>query len=299
MENIANMTHRFALAAAIAIWGTAADAGSACPPKGETRASLSALKATDWRIDDDAARDAFARAIASCLASPDPALRDGVAFEALQSLLRSGKVSPAAMNDLHTDLTAMLKGPEGRGFARPFAALALSEIARADRVAPFLAPERRAALLDAAIAFLDGHGDFRGFDERVGWRHGVAHGADLLMQLSLNPALGKPELLRIRDAVARKISPPGHAYVFGESERLARPILFIARRGVFTGAEWTAWQAEAARMDGDAFGSSAALARRHNISAFLSSLYINVTLGTDTADDVLLPGTAAALRALP
>lgn len=82
--------------------------------------------------------------------------------------------------------------------------------------------------------------DYRGFDDRQGWRHGVAHGADLLMQLSLNPAFGKPELTRIRDAVAAQVMPAGHAYVFGEGERMAAPIVYIARRGVFTEAEWTA-----------------------------------------------------------
>ena len=28
--------------------------------------------------------------------------------------------------------------------------------------------------------------DYRGFDAKQGWRHGVAHGADLLLQLSRN-----------------------------------------------------------------------------------------------------------------
>ena len=34
------------------------------------------------------ARQAFAKVIVACLASPDPALRDGIAFEALSHMLR-------------------------------------------------------------------------------------------------------------------------------------------------------------------------------------------------------------------
>jgi hypothetical protein len=88
--------------------------------------------------------------------------------------------------------------------------------------------------------------DYRGFVAGEGWRHGVAHGADLLMQLALNPALDKAQLDRILGRVARQVAPPGQAYVFGEPERLARPVLFAAARGLHTEAEWTAWLAQAA-----------------------------------------------------
>lgn len=36
--------------------------------------------------------------------------------------------------------------------------------------------------------------DYRSFDERDGWRHAVAHAADLLMRLALNPALTGTQL---------------------------------------------------------------------------------------------------------
>lgn len=293
------MAARLGLAAAIGLCVSAGSAWAACPPKGYDRDGLAALKTEGWRLAEQDARDALAKALVACLASPDPELRDGMAFDALQTLLRGKGISVDAMNDLYTNLMPMLEGPKGGGFARPFAALALAEIARADRAAPFLSAERRTALLGAAGRFLAGHDDYRGFDPQEGWRHGVAHGADLLMQLSLNPAFGKPDLARIQDAIAAKVSPTGHAYTFGESERLARPILFIARRGVFTEAEWSAWLTAVAAFDGDPYGDTAGLARRHNVTAFLSALYVNVSLGDDAADDGLLPGLEAAIRALP
>ncbi|HRD99078.1 MAG TPA: hypothetical protein PLA97_22080, partial [Rubrivivax sp.] len=70
----------------------AAPAQAACPPSGETLASLQALKAQAWqRADlqaDVAARDTLALALLACLEHPDPALRDGIAFELLQAGLR-------------------------------------------------------------------------------------------------------------------------------------------------------------------------------------------------------------------
>jgi hypothetical protein len=41
------------------------------------------------------------------------------------------------------------------------------------------------------------------------------------------------------------------------------------------------------------------IAWRHNATAFLQTLYVNVTLGSDKADDVMLPGLEAALKAKP
>lgn len=35
------------------------------------------------------------------------------------------------------------------------------------------------------------------------------------------------------------------------------------------------------------------------MTAFLQTLYVNVTLGGDKADDVMLPGLEAALKAMP
>jgi hypothetical protein len=59
----------------------------------------------------------------------------------------------------------------------------------------------------------------------------VAHGSDLLMQLALNPRLDKEALGLVVSGVRVQVAPKGHAYVAGESERLARPILFAAQRG--------------------------------------------------------------------
>lgn len=300
---------RLILAAAVlllfSLEATRAEAGPAgCPLAGYSRVSLQALKAADWAVADDAARNRLALAMVACLGSPDPVLRDGLAFEALNHWLRARLLSKETMLTLADVLQAKLTAPEGQGFERPFAALTLSIVARADRVEPFFTPARRAALLDASVAYLTGVRDYRGFDDKEGWRHGVAHGADLMLQLTLNPAFGKPELTRIREAVASQIAPAGHAYVFGESERLAVPILYMAQRGVFTEADWTNWlgglAAPAPLKDWDAaFASEAGLARVHDVKAFFQALYINAKLDRSADDDVLLAGTEAGLKALP
>jgi hypothetical protein len=277
-----------------------AHAQTACPPAPYDAARLQAIKANDWAVPSDRERNRLARALTACLASPDPNLRDGVAFEALAHWLRARQLSVETMRALAEDLDRRLFSADANGFEQPFAALVLSEVARADRIEAYLAPETRTRILDHALAYFVAVRDYRGFDEREGWRHGVAHGADLLLQLSLNPAFAIAELARIRDAIAVQVAPTGHFYVYGESERLARPIIFMAQRGLVSEAEWTQWFAQfAPGEDENLFASQAGLARRHNVNAFLQSVWINARLSQSTADDVLLPGAETALRAMP
>jgi hypothetical protein len=277
-----------------------AQAQSQClPAAGFSRAELDALKAAAWVLPDDARRNALARALTTCLGDPDPTLRDGIAFEAYAHWLRSRHLSNETMLWLADDLQQRLAAPEGPGFERPFAALVLSEVARADRIEAYMSAERRGALLDASIAYFTAVRDYRGFDEREGWRHGVAHGADLLLQLALNPALSRPELTRIRDAIATQLAPEGHSYIHNESERLARPIVFMAQRNVFSAEEWQEWIVRETAVGADAFTSENGLARRHNMMSFLAVLYGQASLTENEADNALLPGAEAALRALP
>lgn len=49
--------------------------------------------------------------------------------------------------------------------------------------------------------------DLRGFDAVQGWRHGVAHGADLLLQLALNPALRRVQAEALLAAIASQVLP--------------------------------------------------------------------------------------------
>ena len=293
------------LVLAIAYAASAANAASTCPPEGWNRAKLEQLQADKFEIADNTAREAFAESIVACTASPDPFLRDAIAFESLSHMLRAEQLGTPVRLRIADDLLRRITSHEPHGVEAPFAALILSEIVRADRVKPYLSPERRNEIAEAAIAFMTTINDYRGFDERDGWRHRVAHGADLIMQIARNPNYTDRALLtRLRDAVTAKIAPSDHAYVYGEPDRLLRPIFVLAQRNLFTNAEWNAWFANLADPApfaswNDVFRSQAGLAKLHNTRAFLYAVWTNARLSEDKTDDVLLEGSEAALRKLP
>ena len=296
-----SMRMRLLCGALCLAWWPAAQA--ACPPEGSTVESLQAMKLLRFAVEDDAAREALALGLVDCLADPDPAMRDGVAYEALSQWMRAGALDADALRALRDRLYAAVDGGEGDGFARPFAALVLSEVARTDRVSPWMAPDERAKMVDKAAAYLDTVQDYRGFDDREGWRHGVAHGADWLMQLALNPALDRAQADRILEAVAVQAVPESaHAYVFGEQGRLARPVVAIARSGLLSGADWSAWFAALPSRIGEAelaYADSDWLARRHDLMTFFTSLYLEADQSTEERVRALKPPLVEALKTVP
>ena len=280
---------------------------AACPPSGWNRAGLDALKAADFRIEAPDRRAELALGLLDCLGARNPALRDGIAFEAWSTWLRAGQLDQdtrqAALERLLPRIRPAARDVDA-GFSAPFAALVLSEIARSDRVAPWMTPEQREQLIAAGTTYLSSVRDYRGFDAHDGWRHGVAHGADLMLQLALNPALDKRQLDRVLAAVASQVAPAGHAYVYGEPERLARPVLYGALRGLHTEADWSAWfdtlsgPGNAASWQ-EAIGTQAGLARRHDLRAFLLAIYVEIAEETRPELVAMRPAVLAALKRVP
>lgn len=277
-----------------------------CLGDADALAAFAAMRPGGFALPDDARRNATALALLACLGDPDPAVRDGLAFEALSAWLRAPALDVQTQRAMLERLSAMVRTShdDSDGLRPPFAALVLSEVARTDRIAAWMTPDERAALVELAARYVETLRDYRGFDARDGWRHGVAHGADLLMQLALNPAVSPAQLERIVAAVAAQV-PPHDAtfYVFGEPQRLARPVLFAAQRGLRDEAGWTAWCAERVATLGNdpalAYRDTAWLARRHALVAFLQALYVESDASGDPRLAPLRAGVLAALGTLP
>jgi len=259
------------------------------------------MKAANWKLpDDDAARQALALGLLDCLSDPRPLLRDELAFEGLQHGMRTGRLDLATLQALRVRLLALLAAPpDAAGFTQPFAALVLAEVARVDRLQGNLNEAERAELVDAATRWLAGWRDYRAFALPEGWRHGVAHGADLMLQLALNPRLQRAQADALLNALATQVMPPGVvAYQHGEADRLAAPVYYLARSTLLDAGDWQRWfSALAARRERQPL-SPTTLAQKHNLSAFLHSLYVVVQeAGSAEVKARLLPGLRLALRA--
>jgi hypothetical protein len=245
-------------------------------------------------------------ALTACLANPDPAIRDKVAFERLSTAMRAGDVDPRTLSDIKGRLLTMLQEPDPQGFTRPFVILTLAEVARTDRLQPWMSEDEREQLIAVASGFLSGVTDYRAFNDKEGFRHGVAHGADLAMQLGLSAHTTRPQLDRLLGALASQVSPKdtGVAYWAGEPDRLARAVLMIAQRNLHSAAEWKAWFATvmnpAPLVSWDAASDSeAGIRKRHNVRAFLLSMFATASTAGHPGIQRLLDPLRESLKQVP
>jgi hypothetical protein len=195
-----------------------------------------ALRAKEFVVEPGASVDALLLEAQGFLGSPDPELRDEVAYQAeVDWIYRDRRVSDAVLRQLLALWMANLHAKVGESgndsvLLRSFSALSLSILAALDVEKPFLSESEFAQLLAAAIAYLGAERDVRGFDPRVGWIRSAAHTADLLKFLARNPKLNTAAATQILDAVSAKLDQVREPWLRGEDERLARAVLAVALR---------------------------------------------------------------------
>ena len=277
-----------------------------CEMKGFTPESVSALKRDQFKNLDDSKISALALALRNCAADPAPQIRDGLVYQTWSWMLRQDKLDTVTKIELFDSQIEVLENPEDPlGFGRPFAALNLSEIVRADRIDPFLSKSAHARIINTTANYIQGITDYRGFNQIDGWRHGVAHAADLSLQLTLNPEMSDQQIAKLRQALSQQIAPAsGHAYIFGEPERLARPVYFMMKRGRFSNDDWKSWFEKVVDPHpfsswNDVYDSEKGLAKLHNTKAFLNSIYINASLSENANVKSVLPYIRSAVLELP
>ncbi|HHL42834.1 MAG TPA: DUF2785 domain-containing protein, partial [Hellea balneolensis] len=273
---------------------------------GQTLADMTALKMGGYTDLPQVALDQIALNIVPCIGHPNPEIRDGLVYETYAQFLRKDALSTDTKIKLFKDILAQFSTPEDpTSFTRPFAALDLSELVRADRIHAYLSDEQRENLVNATAGYLTKITDYRGFSDTEGWRHGIAHASDLVLQMTLNPKINDQQIETLRAALSTQIAPDsGHAYIHGESERLARPILYMARRGTFTAKNWQDWTKtliDPAPFSSwnDMYTSEKGLAKLHNTKALLNTLYINANESQDDNVKRLFPAVRDALFKLP
>ena len=156
--------------------------------------------------------------------------------------------------------------------------------------------------VDTSIQYFNNIIDYRGYDETIGWRHAVAHGADLMLQLTLNKKIEKLSLDKMLKALANQITAKNsHFYIYGEPERFARPVIYIFLRQQHSLADWEFFMAEVSSPHpyiswDDVFTSQQGLAKRHNTKSFLHSLYASIKNSENETLKTMVPALETAIE---
>jgi hypothetical protein len=260
-----------------------------------------ALAAGKFAVPAGDSATGLARELSALLASPDPELRDDIAYTGLVSLIyRQRAVPPEAIRELTTEwrrnLTVGL-GEQGTDavFRRSFSALSLGIVAALDNEAPFLDRAGFDRLLASALEYLSGERDLRGFDPGTGWMHAVAHTADLLKFLARSRHLQPAQQTAILDGIAGKLRTVDEVLTHGEDERLARAVVAIVARADFDRAAFERWLTALAPARSTAPPSPASLAGLQNRRNLVVSLHAVLT--TDARDLAGLDAARSVVRA--
>jgi len=230
------------------------------------------------------------------LASPDPELRDEIGYSTLAAWIYQKRlVEPPLVrtltNDLVRNLTQGIGDRESDGvFRRSFSALSLSVVVARDNAAPVLGADEFRRVEAAALVYLAGERDLRGYDPQKGWMHSAAHTADLLKSLARSRFLEPAEQPRLLDAMARKLATAPTVFTHGEDERFARAILSVVNRADFDGAAFQAWTSRVRPSRPGAKPSPAELAGAQNVKNALSKLEVLLSIDPQPS------GQAAAAR---
>jgi hypothetical protein len=220
-------------------------ASSPQTPSAHDRQFLRDIAKNKYAVPDN--QSALAQELSSYFASPDPELRDDLAYSILDVWIvyRNHLSNPELLSLLDQWQNNLRSGigetSTDSVLKRSFSALSLAALAERDLKSPFLAEGRYRALLDRTLAYLHDERDLRGFDPTKGWIHATAHTANLLAFLAANPLLKIEDQSHILQAVSERLSSAHQIFSYGEQDRLANVVSTIVARKDFDSAAFRQW----------------------------------------------------------
>ncbi|PWJ24504.1 uncharacterized protein DUF2785 [Branchiibius hedensis] len=143
----------------------------------------------------------------SAMASPDPTTRDGWAYAELSRGILSGRFA-ASSDEIRASAIDQLSSPHVQ--ARTFAPLTLAWLV--------LAGDRDRGAFEQLRDWYTTESDTRGYDDRLGWLHAVAHGADYFAEAVKAGIAGGGEVL---ETLAVRMVFDGQAWHDQEYARVA------------------------------------------------------------------------------
>ncbi|HEY7175800.1 MAG TPA: DUF2785 domain-containing protein, partial [Micromonosporaceae bacterium] len=136
-------------------------------------------------------REELVAALETMLGDPDPAVRDDTAYPIFATWIVRGELD-GLLEGIGDAMAEMWR--DDRIQARTFAALIVAAVLRRDSISSELTPAVVRRWRDAFASWWVAEQDIRGYDDRIGWLHAVAHGADTVRAFGRSPRLDAEDL---------------------------------------------------------------------------------------------------------
>jgi len=198
-----------------------------------------AIIAADFAMPAEPSPADLVDELLGALCSQDPVLRDEQAYPVLASWIVAGHLDGELI--ALGDTTLRLFG-RAEIQARTFAALILAALIHRDTAAGTLDAGTVLRWRDGFADWWLAETDLRGWDDKLGWLHAVAHGADVVGELGQSPRLDGDQLSGLLDlACSRLLSPTGYVFAHQEDDRVALAVATVLTRPEMSPAAATGW----------------------------------------------------------
>lgn len=186
------------------------------------------------------------------IGSVDPVLRDELNYSAFWKLINNEHLTKQQIEYILTNLLNKellmvdIDNPLSDAvFTRSFTVLFFAAILHIDVSKKIVDEDLVRRTTDASLQYLMKEKDLRGFVEKKGWAHAVAHGADLLASIAKHPFSTEEDALKILTNI-NQIFSIATGFKDDEEERIARSFVTLSQHHL-TESQLSAWLIEQAQ----------------------------------------------------
>ncbi|WP_029179424.1 DUF2785 domain-containing protein [Streptococcus suis] len=209
---------------------------------------------------------------------PDPTIRDELVYASFCHIFLNGLITrEQAQELLQRSQDTKPFSLESSTLERSFTCLLYCLLLSVDNDSEsiyhaFLNEEDCELLFQQALDYLTIENDWSGFDEKLGWIHTAAHGADFLLAASCHEQFPNDKTKEVWQAIVTCLTKQSKVFSAGDEIRLAQIPVYLLLNEKMSGQELTEWMNE---LD---FPNQEPLDyfRWLNLQHFLSSLYFQL-----------------------
>ncbi|MDD6771673.1 DUF2785 domain-containing protein [Inconstantimicrobium porci] len=171
---------------------------------------------------------------------------------------------------------------------RTFSMLVIDLLLYMNMQKQYLSLEEFNNLKDCVIRYYNEEKDLRGYEERIGWMHAAAHGADVLCSIVRSKQCDKETMLKVLDGLNHVLENTKYLLSHEEDERMATVVYEVVIRNVLGREKVCQWISRLGSVITPGYSDEKYI-QRVNTKNFVRSLYFRLIREDNTTEytDVL------------
>jgi len=207
----------------------------------------------------------------------DPRIRDGIIYECLAMISgRLSKEERVKLSSLYLSAEYLFYDVENKEktsvLTRSFTLLQLVVLLYYHNQEALLDEEFVANIACALVDYLDKEQILEGYDPVLGWKHTLAHSADVLGQLLLSKEIRDVDKENLLDQFLLKVQVGEYSYGHNEDERIVDALERGFKSGALSSEDLIAFAFKATVYEGDK-SNVYFMVRKNNVKHLLRSMY--------------------------